>query len=229
MNRALNMDKLLSLSKVPTADSEMWLISAEASVEFLKENAKTDEIVLYASLPHVLIHGVLAPLDRLQPPDQDDLLRAQVFPDDSWAVQHASGGGEEDRVYLNPPLSTPGCKTLVGGEKLVFRRTFHEVPSKATYTEISQKLVHAFDLHFLEERGAYCRLDSHGDIEEVIRIVDVPKSPDFDGGIVVTIRAKELAEYMALSEDGLVILFDFTRFNFIPWLVRTHPRDTASD
>lgn len=212
----MNAPRIISLSRIDPEDPQLWLSRAEDAIDFLKENAQSREIVIFATLPHVFLQGILVPIDRLDPPDQEDLLGALVFSDDTWAIEHVSGGGEEDWVRLSPPLSNPGCRTLVGGEQLVFRRSFDGLPAKGTYTEVNQKLVHAFGLHFLEERGAggaFCRLDRRGDIEDVIRIVNVPKSSRACyGGSVVTILAKEFITYMALTKTALVVRFDFTRF-----------------
>lgn len=163
---------LTAISKIPETNPGDWLSSAESSIEFLKTNVRSNRLVLFASMPCVLIHAVLAPLKNLDPPDQNDLSNDFVMPDAAWAIEHASGGGEPDRVYLSPPLGRYG-KSLAGGEKLFFKRSF--VGSEKHPIEISQKLVHALDLHFIEERNAYCRLDEDGDLEDVISLVEVEK------------------------------------------------------
>jgi hypothetical protein len=199
---------LTGVSKIPEADAGGWLSSAEQSIEFLKQNIQSDRLVLFASMPCAIIHAVLAPLKNLDPPDQADLSVDFIHLDDAWGIEHVSGGGKPDRVYLSPPLARHG-KSLQGGEKLIFRRSF--AGARQSPVEISQKLVHALDLHFIEERGAYCRLDEDGDLEDVICITQ--KSPEnlAEYATVVTISMKEFAEYMRLADMGLVIFFDFTR------------------
>ncbi len=66
------IQELLKLSG-QGVDFEDWLTGAESSVEFLKKNTRSDRIVLYSSLQHVLIQGVLAPLKQLKNPDQSEL------------------------------------------------------------------------------------------------------------------------------------------------------------
>jgi hypothetical protein len=191
----------------PGGDVSAWLSSAEEGVEFLKQHTQASTTILYASVGSVLIHAVLAPLENLDPPDQEDLSHDFITPDASWMIEHVSGGGETDRVYLAPPMDRHG-KTLRNGEKLVFRRSF--VASPENSTEISQKLVHTLDLHFIEERNAYCRLNEDGDIENVITVTEIPGS-DWHRGVVVTILTKDFAEYMQLGGMGMVVFFDFTR------------------
>lgn len=189
-----------------------WLLGAEDAVEFLKDNASRDELVIYASAGAVLIHGVLAPIAKVTPADQADLLRARVMPDDSWCIEKSWGGGQGHRIYLEPPLTHPGCKSLVGGEKLIFRRSFTGVETGPAPIELSQKLVHSLGLYWVPERSAYSRLDDKGDIEDVIRVIWLKASGSEGSPVVVTILIKDLAAYMALSAMALVLKFDFTRF-----------------
>ncbi len=201
-------------------DKAAWLLDAEGAIEFLKNNATCEELVIYASAGAVLIHGVLAPTAQVTPADQTDLLGAHVMSDDSWCIQKSWGGGQGHRIYLEPPLTHPGCKSLVGGEKLIFRRSFTGVDTGPAPIELSQKLVHSLELYWVPERSAYSRLDSKGDVEDVIRVIWLKAPESETGAVVVTILIKELATYMALSDLSLVIKFDFTRFepdNFAGW------------
>lgn len=196
-----------------------WLGGAEDSVAFLKGNATREEMVLYASGPSVLIHGVLAPTSQVSPADPDDLLGDFIDPEASWCIERAYGGGEGHRIYLEPPLRTHRSEALIGGEKLVFRRRFQGVDEGPSPVEISQKFVHALDLYFVPERDAYCRLDARGDIEDVIRVIRF-KEADRQYDAVVTILANDLTKYMIVTGMSLVFFFDFTRFipsNFGGW------------
>jgi len=47
-------------------DRRKWLHGAEEGVDFLRRNFAAERVVIYASLSHVLIHGVLAPLKKPQ-------------------------------------------------------------------------------------------------------------------------------------------------------------------
>lgn len=215
------MQDLQSIWAPPSDSTEraIWLGDAENSVEFLKNNCKHEEMILYASGPSVLIQGVLAPTSQVSPGDQDDLMRDFIDPEASWCIERAYGGGKGHRIYLEPPLRTHRSESLIGGEKLVFRRRFQGVDEGSTSVEISQKLVHALDLYFVAERNAYCRLDASGDIEDVIRVIRF-KEVDRQYDAVVTILTKDLTQYMVVAGMSLVFFFDFTRFipsNFGGW------------
>lgn len=208
-----------------------WLGAAEDSVTFLRSNATREEMVLYASGPSVLIHGVLVPTSRVSPADPDELMCDFIDPEESWCIERVYGGGQGHRIYLESPLRTHRSKALIDGEKLVFRRRFHGVDDGPTPVEISQKLVHSLDLYFVAERGAYCRLDARGDIEDVIRVIRF-KGTDRQYDAVVTILAKDFNKYMVVSGMSLLFFFDFTRFipsNFGGWSNRERKEFRAPD
>jgi hypothetical protein len=203
------LEDLRRLAALPNANPGAWLASAEDGVRFLKEHLRGDQTVLYASLNAVMIHGVLVPVQGLEAANRDELSREFVSPDASWIIEHVSGGGQPDRVYLAPPLRRLG-ESIEDGEKLVFKRSFAGREGD-TPVEISQKLVHALDLHFLEERNAWCRLDDDGDIVDVIKIARENVGDWTNNVTVVTILIKDFAEFMRLADMALLYFFDFTR------------------
>jgi hypothetical protein len=203
---------LSALAWASEEDSVAWLLGAETSIDFLRDNVTRDELVIYASGGAVLVHGVLAPTAQVTPADHNDLRGAYLMPDDAWCIQRAWGGGEGHRMYLEPPLSSPGCKSLVGGEKLIYRRSFNGVAKGPPPIELSQKLVHSLGLYWVDERNAFCRLNDRGDIEDVIRVIWLKGPPTEPEATVVTILIKDLVTYMALADMALVLKFDFTRF-----------------
>jgi hypothetical protein len=227
--RPFKLTDLEAISRIPDSQGGAWLVDAEGSIEFLRRNAHNDEIVIYASTKCVLIHGVLALKRRLTPDKISELQHRNIpMPDDSWSIQQVWGGGKGHRMYLEPPLSSV-AESLAGSEKLVFRRSFTGVSRGPAPIELSQKLVHRLDLHFVPERSAYCRLDSRGDIEDVIKIIRRNQDSDWDSIDVVTIQRKELDKFMALSSTCLVIRFDFTRVrwgSFAGWgQIQRYSRD----
>jgi hypothetical protein len=219
---------LMAISKLPDKDLGKWLSSAEGSIDFLRRNIRSERMVLFASMPAILIHAVLAPLDALDPPDQKDLSQDFVAPDDKWSIEHVSGGGQADRVYLAAPMSGR-WETLGACEKLVFMRS---PPWSSERTiEISQKLIHSLDLHFVEERNAYCRLNDDGDREDIINVIEIAGESWPENITVVSIFAKDFTEYMCLSGMGMVVFFDFTRVppSFNGWSGQEHFEHNARD
>ena len=78
---------------------------------------------------------------------------------------------------------------------------------------MSQKLVHSLGLYYMDERSAFCRLDCRGDFEDVIAVFDDEHSDPWKGVRAISVRVRDLATYMALSDTALVTTFDFTRVN----------------
>jgi hypothetical protein len=83
---------------------------------------------------------------------------------------------------------------------------------KKGYFEVLQKFLHVFDLHLVEERASYCRLDQYGDLEDMIRMVEVPGKGDAFGASAIVIDRELLDEYMVLTQSVIVRMFDFTRY-----------------
>lgn len=206
--------KLADLKKIaqnPDPADALWLSKAEESIQFLQQSASAEEIVLYTSARYVLIHGVLGLTRKLTQQNINELQHRDIpQSDDAWVIQK-EWSSRGHRMYLEPPLESVS-ETLVGGEKLIFRREFTGVDQERAPIEISQKLVHSLGLYFVPERNSYCRLNHHGDIEDVIRIFQ--QAEDKPGGRLdaVTILRADLDKFMALSKQSLVIRFDFTRF-----------------
>ena len=230
--RPFKLAELKKINELPEKDLQSWLINAEGSIDFLKVNSESDEIVIYASGSCVLIHGVLAPTAKISPPDGKDLQDSNIpMPDDSWRIQKVWGGGEGHRIFLEAPLSS-GSKSFQGGEKLIFRRSFTGVADCPSTIELSQKLIHSLDLYYVPERTAYCRLDSKGDIEDVIKVTQLNRGSTWEYLDVVAMRRKDLDSFMALSDTCLVLRFDFTRVrwgSFGAWGETDHYRREADD
>lgn len=206
--RPFKLADLQALAEKPEKADAAWLAGAENAIAYLKANAGNDEIVIYASGNSVLIHGALALAKNVTPPDGDALQNMHMMLDDCWKIQKSWGGGQGHRMYLEPPLDG---RTFKGGEALVFRRSFNGLSEGRAPIELSQKLVHSLELHYLPERSAYCRLDTRGDIEDVIKVTQRKAPAPFEHLDVVTILRRDLDAFMALSKTCLVLKFDFTR------------------
>jgi len=206
------MDRLYELlretGEPPSATLPDWLEGARDSLRILREHLRGD-VILYARANHVLIGGTLMPTANFEKATRSELDGLDILQDSSWVIQKSYGGGSGHRVHLEAPLESSGSGLLSGGEILVHRRSLHGVKTHARSIEISQKLVHSLDLYFLPERNAYCRLDSRGDIEDVIRIFEA----DDTDIRYVTIKEKDLHTYLALTDTVVFYGFDFTRFS----------------
>lgn len=198
-------------------DQSEWLYGVESSIAFLKANETADRIVIYAAMRSVLIHAVLAPLRKIQKPNHNELSEEFPTAGTGWSIEYSPARSGRGRVYLASSMDY-GASDLRGGEKLVFRRSW--AGRESSVPEINQKLVHALDLHYVDERSAFCRIDDVGDIENVITIYDAPSKIFGESILIVTIKSDDLYEYARLSKLGLVFFYDFTRVSktFSGWL-----------
>ncbi|MBI6851233.1 hypothetical protein YA0002_00540 [Pseudomonas cichorii] len=215
---ALKAEDFRAMSHNPGASDPGWVNRAEDAMRMLGQLTVQDEVVLYLSGPQAIVHAVLAPTRKLTQARVKELQNAP-FPEgqDTWSIcQEISCDGRT--IRLEPPLGS--WWEEFQGEKLIFRREFNEVERDRAAIELSQKLVHSLDLYFVAERSSYCRLDEHGDIEDVIRIIQQPEGKSSFRLDVVTILRAALDKYMAVTKQSLVMRFDFTRFdsrNFSGW------------
>jgi hypothetical protein len=195
----------------PEGDEFVKWIALDDVPKFLRADLTMEDFALYSSVGDVFMHAVLVPAALVSEPDYKDLMEWNFNPHHSgWGLCYAFN---PPRVWLEGPLSSCGSKTIEAAEQLVFVRTFEDYEPKGSYVEIVQRLLHVFDLHFLEERDAYCRLDRRGDLEDVISIISIDDpTGHYRGGTVVTIRRAVLDEYMAVTDSVAVRMFDITRF-----------------
>jgi hypothetical protein len=203
---------LLDVAVPPSPSDARWLQDASSGVEYLVRNSRSNEVVIFANPGQMLAVSVLVPIAGVTPPDGDALQNAYFDPTGHWALEHVSGGGEPDRMYLSPPVDAFSCRAFEGAEQLVFRRYFDGVDKGPMRTELSQPLVQALGLYWLDEEKAYCKLDEDGDIQPIIRLYDLTAQTGEHSAMLVTIDAEQLHRYMAVTETALVTKFDFTRY-----------------
>lgn len=210
------MDKILNelrtLSSVPPREGgayDAWIEQADATA-FLTGNLNDSDLVVYASLASTFIYSVYVPTNLVSPPNIDDMLGWNADPFSSWSL--SSSFGDPASVSITDPLDNAGSEAIVNGEQFLFARSFEGDPQRRVMIEVLQKFVHVFDLHFIDERKAYCRLDRHGDIEDVIRIISIGAKGEEPEGTFVTCDRQVLDQYAALTESTVVRLFDFTRY-----------------
>lgn len=212
------IEAITRLDEVPE-DAKLFAewIEAEAHLDFLRQNARADEVVIYASGEYTFIYSIAIPNERLTPLDQNDLLNWSLNLYNSIA-SYVSGGGRKG-VWVERGLSGTGTKTLENATQLIFGRTFEGWTGPGrTYYELHQEYAHLTGIHWRPEKRAYCRFNAHGDLESV---VSVTSREDKGRNIaLVSFKWEPLEEYLAASNASLVRMFDFTllrRSDFSDW------------
>ena len=208
------IEQLGRLSHKPEYGSEEYKnwVKQDDFLRFLQVIPGATDVILYASVSHfTFIYGVLVPRRLVTPPDVDDLDHWNCHPSSSWGITLSYGKRKLKKVSLSPPLDHTSSKTLDRGEQIVFTRQFDGRQEQRSYIEISQKLTHTFGLHWVPERDAYCRFDARGDVEEVARDVKFLGQSAHEEGRVVTILRNTLDEYLVITDQVLLLLYDSTR------------------
>jgi hypothetical protein len=209
---------ITKLDEVP-ADSRAFSewIHAEAHLAFLRENARAEDLVIYASGEYTFVHSVVVPNGRLSPVDRDDLMGWNFNPYTSIA-SYVTGGGRDD-VWVERGLSGTGTKTLKHAVQLIFGRTFEGWTGPGrNYYELHQEYAHLAGIHWRPEKRAYCRFNEHGDLEPVVSITT--REDKGSNMALVSFKWEPLEEYLAASNASLVRMFDFTllrRSGFCGW------------
>jgi hypothetical protein len=214
-------ERLSAVHVSPVGPDKDWLLGAERDGVRLLTEEEHESVILYASFQSLLIISIFARAANLANPDKDKLYHTNFYVDQAWCIQRAWGGGQGHRMYLEPPFDLPDEHPLHRAEPIVFRRSFEGMSNYDPPIELNQQLVHSLGLHFIAERSAYCRLNSEGDLEEVIKVFRDVSTGDFNRSrTLVLIKAKPLAEFMAVGGYALYRKFDLTRFipgSFANW------------
>jgi hypothetical protein len=211
-----DLDDISQFVKEPEqkTDFNTW-VKQEVVLPFLEREIKDENIIIYAALPFGFIHAVLIPKVNLNKSIIDDLLQWSHNPYDTWGLTVFA----ED-AWIEGPLENSGSKTLAKGEQIIFGRSFYGVESRRNYFELEEKISHVLELHYMAERNAWCRLDKHGDFEDVVKVIELKDLPNRDSGTIITFNKKALGKYAGIGNFKLCRMYDFTRFrrgDFFGW------------
>jgi len=211
-----NLDNIKALAIEPEdkGEFEEWT-AQENIIEFLDDESRDEYIIIYASLPHTFIHTVLIPETELSKDVVSDLLQWSCNPFSSWGLTCST-----DDAWIEPPLSGSGSEILKSGEQILFCRSFEGTSNNDTYYELNQKIAHILDIHFVTEKKAWCKLDNHGDLDDIFKIIKIDSLPKNESGTIICVKKEVLGEYSCVENLNLVRMFDFTRYrsgNFLGW------------
>ena len=187
------IERISQLDKVPenAAEYAAW-IEAGKHLALLRDNAKQNELIIYAANRYVFIHTVVVSEDSLSPFDQDDLLRWSG-PSKPFA-SYAYWGGKEG-VWIERTDHPSGSQILENARQLIFARHFEGLNEQnALYYEIRQEYSRVTGIHWRPEQHAYCRFDENGDFDHVVSITPAKKQRDVT---LVSFKRKPLELYLA--------------------------------
>ena len=201
-----NHSKFEKLASEPKSEQEFqqWIEQREV-LHFLEKEISDEYGIIYASTPSVFIHAMFIP--ELLLADQDNIPVLE-----QWNFNAFTGWGiccSRDDVYLSGPLESE--RLYSKGEMIVFGRNFDGDEDLKTYFEINQKIAHVLDLHYLPERNAWCKLNQFGDIDEVVKVIELGGLSEDWAEKVIVAKLDALTEFAVIQDFCLVRMFDFTR------------------
>lgn len=203
------VEQVKRLNELPENDAEYanW-IKAEGHLAFLRDNAKQEELIIYASSAYPLstfISAVVVSEDRISPIDQNDLLHWCTNPNSSLASYNFEMGKEDVWIERNEYLL--GSKALENARQLVFTRHFDGLHAKdSSYFEVLQEYVHLNEIHWRPEQRAYCRFARNGEFDH---IVSVTSRRDKETPTLVSFKREPLELYLAASNSIVIRIFNF--------------------
>ena len=173
----------------------------------LARNSRDGEFILYASGPYSYIDTVLVPRNIVEPPNVEDLLHWNGCNPFSPRSAYVFGGGREG-TWIEHGHTGTGTKSLEGCQNIVFLRTFDGWSGpESTYFEVLQEFLHLANIHWLAQQSAYCRLDKNGDLDPVL---STTHGGSRNGITIATIEREILDEYLSITDQAIIQLFDFT-------------------
>ncbi len=101
---------------------------------------------------------------------------------------------------LADPLDHTSSSILNRGLPPLYRREFE---TKGSYVDVDQRLAHALELHHLEAKGGWCRLNHLGETVVVLRV-------DPSGGFVCTLDREAMDVFLATTDTSFVRVVDVT-------------------
>lgn len=159
-----------------------------------------------ASFNSFVVASVLLPRKSFRKSLIDGLVNWNTMPFESgWGEIISFGGGKKSYSFAAP---FDGFDPASISKKVVPIYTLREnscVKDRTSYMEINPQITHIHDLHWVEERLAYCTLDENGDIQDVIPITLE------SGRWLITIPEAVLFRHMILGDYVLIRFFDCDR------------------
>ncbi len=195
---------LRSVEIPPTSpDARAEWVEARDVIPFLEKSAAGD-IPIYFSRRGFFVYAVMVPAGHLIGDYEADLMGWNFPVSRGWSyMPHETDDAIE--VVIHRPGQVVGSRVLQHAEPMIYLRHFARRVPDESYVELDQKLIHLADVHWLDDRDSFCRLNEHGDIVDAIRIYQ--KEP----GKLCTIDIETLNRYLIITSQAMVQLFDVHR------------------
>lgn len=177
---------------------ELWFDLVDAK-EFLHDSC--DGTVPLFVPSNIYFYTVLVSEDEFYDDYVSDFLEWDCRSENRWGCNWYKKDGNLG-IEIEKPLSDAGGRIAHSGEPVFTLRDF---PGISCYAELNQKIGQILDIHWQENRKAYCRTDENGDYFDVVTI---NRDEDL---LWCTMDRVYLDLYMYLTKTVALRLFDITR------------------
>lgn len=178
----------------------------EDILSFLRNTTDEDVPVYISTSIDLYLYALIVPLDKLQDNYVDDILKWNFPVSGGYGYGYSIEHGNEVKPYWNEPIQSTGSKILDGTHPVFYCRCFSGY-TQPCYAEIDQRVAHTLDIHWVESKRAWCKLNEVGEIVPVAHYIHEGKL------LCCTLRSEELDSYLFLTNSCLVRLFEISRTN----------------
>lgn len=189
------------------AERRRWF-EGEDALSFLASTT-TAVIPIYISTNSFFLCTAFVPSTRFRDEYPSQMLDWCFNPDSQWSWGYqlrGRGRGRVPKPFVHGPLDATSGRFYEGGTPLLYRRWFDGLPTaERTYLELDQRIAQICDLHWVAARSGWCRIDQHGDVQNVLTIARD------DDRILCTASSDFLDFYGFVTGQQLVRVFDITR------------------
>ncbi|MEA2015466.1 MAG: hypothetical protein U9O59_01905, partial [Actinomycetota bacterium] len=202
-------EQIFKLNEIPKLDRDLdkWY-DLEAEIIFLLNTTK-DCIPIYFTYKYFFLHSFIVSVNKLRKGYIEDLLNWNSgIVSYSYSYGYSYSEGKLKKKIFKAMSDGIGAKTLMNSTPLIFYR-FNMDYKEKSFIELNQKIEHLLDIYWLEDKGAYCKIDDNGDIEEIFTVEKDKKNQL----TLCTIKQKDLNFYLFLTNSVLVRVFDLVKIH----------------
>lgn len=201
--------QIFKLNEIPklNRDLDKWFDLKDEIIFLL---GTTEEYVpIYFSYKHFFLNSFIVPVNKLKKGYIEDLLNWNSgIISYSYSYGYSYSKGKPRKKTFKAMSDGIGAKTLINSTPIIFQR-FNMDYKEQLFIELNQKIEHLLDIYWLEDKGAYCKIDDNGDFEEIFTI-DIDKKNELT---LCTIKQKDLNFYLFLTNSVLVRVFDLDKIH----------------
>ena len=201
--------QIFKLNEIPKLDRDLdkWLDLKDEIIFLL--NTTEDYIPIYFSYKHFFLNSFIVSKNKLRKGYIEDLLNWNSgIISYSYSYGYSYSKGKPKKGIFKAMSHGIGAKTLINSTPVFFYR-FNMDYKEKSFIELNQKIEHLLDIYWLEDKGAYCKIDDCGDYEEIFTIEKDKKNEL----TLCTIKQKDLNFYLFLTNSVLVRVFDLTKIH----------------